>query len=527
MKFGNEVETALDMLRIEKKIYRDYLPQDAQTIGTELVKAVVGLDNEVIGHIIHMVKEELPLEYPTVSVWWYSVLLGLRKESDILLEFIKYVRVHHESFSLNTQFFMYCQFFREIFNYPSLQCVNISKEMSLFYQEIVEGFAKSVNVSLQPIKLQQRDQQWALVITEQFISIKHGPTKTALDRCKTLMEKCGKKVLLLNTAEMLSQVGYIPFYGARAAGYDSKKSFEEIQHWKGVDIPYVQCGQNMPDFDTLEYFLSFIKKRAPGVVILIGGTSILGNLVNKMIPVLTVGTVPSQLTCNTTKYQTLSRNLDDSDLELLQVFGHTEQNVIKGVFTSSLKPQTEYLTRKDLGIAKDIFLLVVVGGRLDVEVTDEFLMCLEEIIKPDMRLVFVGKFDKYEKSIQKYDKLSAQSAYWGFCDDILSRMEVCDLYINPLRTGGGTSCVEAMYKGVPVVTVNTGDVAVNAGEDFCVSDYREMQEKILKYHDDMEYYKVMSQKAKKRAELLLDTEGEFIRILEEMRKRDAQDSGKV
>lgn len=520
MKFGNEVEEALDMLRTEKKIYKDYLPLDAQKAGNKLVKETAGLDDETIEQIIHTVKAEIPLEYPMVSVWWYSVLLSMKKKPEILLEFIKYIRANHESFSLNTHFFIYCQFQSKMFSYISLQCESISKEMCLYYQYIVEGFARSVNVSLEPIKTEQRDKQFALVITEQFLSIQHGPTKTALDRCKILINKLGKKVLLLNTAELRSQVGYIPFCDAYAANYDSRKLDEEIQHWKGVDVPYVQCEQNMPDFDTLEYLLTIIRKMAPGIVIIIGETSILGNLVNKMLPVLTIGTVPSKLTCNATKYQTLSRNLNTFDLELLQVFGHTEQNVIKSVFTSDLKQQEESITRKDIGVGEDKFLLVVVGGRLDTEVTEEFLICLEEVIKPDMCLVFIGKFDRYEKSIEKYDRLSSQSVYLGFCDDILSRMEVCDLYINPLRTGGGTSCVEAMFKGVPVVTVNYGDVAVNVGEDFCVRDYMEMQEKILKYHDDSEYYKVMSQKAEKRAELLLDTEGEFVRILEEMRKRE-------
>ncbi len=520
MKFGAGVEDALNMLYTEKKIYKDYLPQDAIKAGNKLIEETKGLSDEALDEIINMVKDELPLEYPTVSVWWYSVLLVIKKSSVFLLEFIRYVYANRESFSLNTRFYIYCQFHDIVFNYPNLQCISILREMSIFYQGLVEEFAKSVNAPLYPIKSEERNKQLVLIITEQFINIQHGPTKTALDRCKTLMTKCGKNVLLLNTAELSSQVGYIPFYGARGASYDSQKMNEEIQHWKGVDIPYVQCEQNMPDLDTLEYLLNFIKEMAPEIVILIGETSILGNLVNKMIPVLTVGTVPSRLTCNTTKYQTLSRNLNSSDLELLKIFGHTEQNVIKGVFTSSLKPQTEFLTRDDIGINEDKFLLAVVGARLDTEVTDEFLNILDEIFKPDMSLIFIGRFDKYETLIKKYRNLSMQSVYIGFCDDILSRLELCDLYVNPLRAGGGTSCVEAMYKGVPVVTVNYGDVAVNSGDDFCVSDYREMQEKILKYHDDLEYYDKMSQKAKKRAELLLDTEGEFARILEEVRKRE-------
>ena len=58
------------------------------------------------------------------------------------------------------------------------------------------------------------------------------------------------------------------------------------------------------------------------------------------------------------------------------------------------------------------------------------------------------------------------------------------------------------------------------GEDFCVQDYEEMKKEILHYYQDKEYHKEMSEKAKKRAEILLDSDGEFKRILREMDKRE-------
>ena len=92
--------------------------------------------------------------------------------------------------------------------------------------------------------------------------------------------------------------------------------------------------------------------------------------------------------------------------------------------------------------------------------------------------------------------------------------------MNPIRRGGGTSCVEAMSKGVPVVTVDYGDVSVNAGEEFCVKDYDKMQRRILQYYSDKEYYNAMSEKALKRAAVLLDTETEFLKVIQEMNERE-------
>ena len=68
--------------------------------------------------------------------------------------------------------------------------------------------------------------------------------------------------------------------------------------------------------------------------------------------------------------------------------------------------------------------------------------------------------------------------------------------------------------------MNYGDVAVNAGDEFCVSDYEEMKKQIMKYYTDKEYYSKMSTKAKERVKILLDTESEFERIIREVELRE-------
>ena len=158
--------------------------------------------------------------------------------------------------------------------------------------------------------------------------------------------------------------------------------------------------------------------------------------------------------------------------------------------------------------------------RLDREITDEFLQMMDNCMRGTMRWVLWGKFSEYEKCLDRYPKLKERTIFAGACEDILSRLENCDLYVNPMRKGGGTSCVEAMYKGLPVVTVKYGDVSVNAGDDFCVADYSEMSRKIVQYYEDTSYYEKMQKYALHRVEILLDTEKEFIRIVDEVDQRE-------
>lgn len=523
MGFGTDVAAALKVIRNEKKVYKDYVPQEAISAGTNMVKGTQELWKGLRESVAQLVKDEIPYEYPHVAVWWFSVLIAIIKDPIIFQDFFRYVRKHKDVFSANTQYFLYGQLHAILFRFQELDIPELKTEMWQFRMEITEEFAKKMKASLELIPYGERKSQQVVVITEQFLGIKHGPTKTALDRCKTLMKTMGKQVLLINSAEAESQVGEIPFCQMLLGSYNAEKLLEKVQCWEGVAIPYYQCENNMPDIEKLDQLLQDIRSIAPEYVVIIGSGGILGDLVSRMVPALVVGLTPSDLEYTCAQYQTLGRKLDKQDIGMLKSVGYTEEHVIESIFTSSLKPQIEHVTRTGLGIPENVFLMVVVGYRLKDEVTDEFLEMLEEILQKDMYVGFLGTFDDYEERIKKHSKFfehGEKVSYLGFCEDILSRMEICDLYVNPMRRGGGTSCVEAMSKGVPIVTVDYGDVSVNAGEEFCVKGYDEMQHKILQYYSDKEYYNVMSEKALKRSAVLLDTETEFVKVIQEMNKRE-------
>lgn len=527
MSFGYDVSDALNVIRKDNEIYKDYVSAATCAAADKMVRAVNGIFEEVKDSVFQLVKKELSFQYPHVSVWWYSVLIAIKKDEDTFLEFITYVRSHAESFSVNTQYFLFYQLKSLKFKFSMLDNENTTVALWKFFEELSERYAKEVHVSLEEIPEDKRDYGKAVVITEQFISMAHGPTKTASDRCRVLMTEMKKDVILINTAEVLSLVGEIPFYNAVQGSYMQAGRSVREQPWKGVKIPYMQCENNMPDIRTLDLLLQQIKEVAPGYVITIGGNSILANLVNRMVPVLAVGLCPSALAMTVAKYQLLGRPLEDRDKAMLAEMGISENRIIESVFTSSLKPQTEHISREDLHISQKDFFIIVVGARLDDEVTPEFLDMLDGVMEDGMHLGFLGRFQNFELSMKNYPRLKRHTTNLGFTNDILSRFEVCDLYINPKRAGGGTSCVEAMYKGVPVVTLPYGDVAVNAGKEFCVDTYTDMQKKIIEYYTNPDYYKEMSEKAVQRTKLLLDSEGEFVRVMTEMdkRERDCKENG--
>lgn len=513
-------ETITDIvfnIKKELSIYRNQVSPQMNTLSSLLYDSALDLSDEEKNELSSMLISELNQDEPYCIIWWYSVLLSIEKKPDSIIRIISYLDNHQKDFSLNTLYFLIYQVKGFIFMHPESNSVKVRTLLWKLYRDVSNNF-KSV-LSLERIPYEKRNHNLIVFITGQVISTQHGPTKTAFDRCIAVQNGLGKQVLLINTAEVLTVTGYIPFFGTICGSYMESKINEEFQEWKGNRIPYFQCNNNMPDLDTISMLMDYLKKLAPERIISIGGISIVGDMANCLVPTLTLGLGPSDIDITMADYQTLSRPLKAEDLQMLKEIGYDESHIINSIFTSGLKTQEEHITKDDLDIDGK-FLVSIVGARLAADVKEDFLDMLEEIIDADTIIGFFGYFENYSDIISKRPHLANNTRYFGMCDDILSRMEVTDLYVNPTRLGGGTSCVEAMYKGVPVVTVNYGDVSVNAGPDFCVSNYDEMKQLIQRYKKDQEFYRVMSEKALQRSALLLDTQSEFIRILSEVEKRE-------
>lgn len=107
MGFGNIVSDALNIMRDEKKFYKDYLPQEAITIGRRMTSEISGLWEDIRDEIIELVKAEIPLESPYATVWWYSVLINIKHDEKLFEEFVIYVRKNKKAYSVNTKYFLF------------------------------------------------------------------------------------------------------------------------------------------------------------------------------------------------------------------------------------------------------------------------------------------------------------------------------------------------------------------------------------------------------------------------------------
>ena len=476
-------------------------------------------DMDVVGkNEIAVLFSELSKEkFGILSVYLASAINYLKNDEDSVLNILNCTYDNREYLGVDSVYNIWQQVNSRVFVSPECDTEKTFSARVKLYKWVMDQYECKMSDLIKNLKNARGKEGFVVVLTDQQIDYQHGPSKSSVDRCKTLI-KSGKRVLLINTAELLSPVGQVPFVGCQVGNYKDELLEADHLDWKGVSIPFFQCERNMPNPRTMIELLTTIGRLSPEYVVAIGGSGILTGLVSKIFPTLCVGMCPSMLSISECRFQTFSGCHDEVLKSRLKILGLNDNSVIDSFFVSSLKPQTQKHTRAELGIAEDVFLIAIIGGRLNSEISNSFIDVLIAIKErnPNVEYLIMGEYSPNEIINRQIGNCFH---VLGMVEDVLSFLELCDLYINPIRRGGGTSSVEAMSKGVPVVTTPYGDVSVNTGEKFWVEGYDCYPDAVYKYRNDINYYKFQSETALVRSKRLLDSEVEFIKTIMKFEER--------
>lgn len=444
------------------------------------------------------------------SLFIYSCIINIYSDKIYMHKLFECI-FSNKKFTWENKYYLYGRISRILFMNKDLCSLENGIMLQRLYEEALNDCINSMDYSIKRISEEDLNDDCQFVFTGQFLTAKHGPTKTALDRAIVIKKNYGK-VLLVNTAEMLTEQGKVAFFPIGGANYNESLTDVSVLEWKGEEVGYYQCEKNMPNMNSIYEILKIIYEFKPRIVVAIGGESLLAGIINKIIPVLVVGCTQSSLTNPTFDYIIADTHQIEINKEFIDIIGCRER-IIEGLFTFSLKDRTEFIERKDLGLDDDEFVISFVGGRIGDEISDEML-CMLNSINREFKIIFIGGYDKMDVLKNKYPELYNKAIDVGFCDDAMSRIEMSNLYVNPVRKGGGTSAVEAMSLGVPVATIDYGDVAGIVGPDFVCENIDELKKMIIKYMEDNEFYVNQSKKVLELSKILLDSEGEFARILD-------------
>jgi len=391
---------------------------------------------------------------------------------------------------------------------PELETANVKKLIGSLEEQIRAYLLSCYQIKRRP--KEQRSDGKVLVLTHGFLGEAHPVSRSALERCVSLQKELGKEVQLISTGEDCTMEDSVPLYHIEVRNRNEQFDGNHVYEYRGEQIALYQPVSPANNLTAIRDLLVSVIESNPQFVVYVGEQSFVADLINEFCPVLAVSTTFSVLQRTHTEFVMVGRKATPQEKE--QSYGE----VLESLFTFQLKEKKRTYTREGLGIPEGRFVLAVVGTRLDSDVNLEFLYAMQPLMEKNCHLLFVGKFDSYERWCKKLPWLRAYSTSLGMVDDVTGILTCADLYVNPNRLGGGFSVAEGFDAGIPAVTTPYGDVAVAAGEAFWVKDYGEMVSQIKKYRSDEGFYDTMVAAAKRRLEELTGESGSFAKAVQSM-----------
>ncbi len=425
----------------------------------------------------------------------YSILMKIGKSADYVNLYLSEV-LDSSSSNAGNKYFVYHQFKRMLFTREVKSNNETGTLVNGLYVSCYKEFFDELKDNFIKIPSIERNRNLVMIMTVQFLGEEHAPTQTIMERIK-ILKLSGKSVVLVNTAELNLLNGYLPLYGINFGNVFEE--YNELNEFK-IDkykVPFLQIPEDLPIQYRMQVLIHLINKIKPYYILSIGNGSILADLCGNIVPCASMSVVFSSIPKTKNNMKIIGRKLKEDEKKL-----YIDDDIIESRFTFELKEQKLHYSKMDKNLPDNKFILVVVGTRLQFDVTDEFMKMLQEVCQKGCYVVFAGIMDNYDNLMENYPVVSANSSFIGYCDDILALMEICDLYVNPDRIGGGFSIIEAFSKGKPGVYLKSGDVYTAGGDSFAVNNFDEMAKQILRYKNDKDYYKNMSGLAKERAKLM-------------------------
>lgn len=331
-----------------------------------------------------------------------------------------------------------------------------------FYERFLGEIARRLALRPAPRPAGAPDTGRVVMVTNQLLSAFHQPSRDLLRQASVIRRDCGRDVLILNT-NMMPDRYYSAFVPPFAAAVEEQLSGEQTIDFEGERLRLLSSVEPGLTAGKLNGFLAAVEAFDPDVVVALGGSVVVADLLAPVRPLLCIPT---------------TTGTPVSLADIMLDFGGTTPPAGGGRYAGAWRPFRLGLSlrrdggaasREAFGIPEDAFAGIVVGNRMDAEVDADFLALLERFLDavPRGLVLFAGVGEALPGRLAA-SRHAARLRWLGYVDRIDALLGVCDLYLNPRRTGGGASAAQALASGLPPLSLSGGDVASVAGPAFLV-----------------------------------------------------------
>lgn len=388
---------------------------------------------------------------------------------------------------------LYSQMMRANFVGQSLAFDN-----AILYQLMIETFCQqSAEYCYVSPLIGNGNEEIVLLLTNQFVTAQHGPTLTILNYASAL-KAMGKHPVVICCTSVAKSGHYVypmpapVFFGTVRNEYFQGEMLFDLdtgKHQSHTGGSVVKCWDQLFDFmqltpiDDTEHLtdlINLINQINPRFIIGVGGLNPVLEFIAQSRPVLNVPCVTSLVT-PLYAVPVLHRELTEKDQKRVESLAITHP-----VLTSRLPFRLrKFDCVKSSKVTDKVLKFAVVGYRLEHEMRPDFIETLLAIKHkfPQSAFVIIGP-----DAIEGFpSELQSCSYFSGRVSNAIDLIANCHFMLNPKRQGGGTSAIEALSLGIPVLTEAYGDVYQYIGDDFVFSSDEERLEFIQRYLTDAEF----------------------------------------
>ena len=144
--------------------------------------------------------------------------------------------------------------------------------------------------------------------------------------------------------------------------------------------------------------------------------------------------------------------------------------------------------------------MVTVGSGLHYQIDGELIENICGLLNKKERIKWLLVGDQIESNNCLFNFFVNQKRIilWGYEENLENLYQICDLYLNPNRIGGGVSIRLAMKQGLPIAMTDfPSDACSRMNPDHIVhGGYDKLMEYIVQLCDDPVLYKKISQETR-------------------------------
>ncbi|WP_432467953.1 hypothetical protein [Agarivorans sp. Z349TD_8] len=497
-------------------------------------------DSEASNRVFHMLLQDLE-QLAKKDQKWLICLLSIHlvygEKKDAIGQLVHILC--HSNLNFDIKWFVYWALVRHFFlnnlDYDeSFRFKTLSESYKAIFNDFYIGLGKAVNkvdsivsVLMEPEYLSKKSLKNKIVlVTNQFLTESHAPTSLCLNMAREYIE-LGFHVSIINLAMLPSDFPVI-FVGGNTfnnilqynlpqnkiyidGGDVNLRATSDSQTticYCGIDIPFCQ----LENVEQMAVVVSNLLIEKPKLVVSISDNNLLADALAKIggneFPVVTHPTssgLPIQL-------DTIPMYLNHPVAGMSEL---EKDNSLTLTRSYSTRHFSSGLTRAELKLPSDKFLISVVGNRLKSELSEEWIDSAKKILNDfdDIVFVFIGSLE--HEICHFFEKEIDQVVFLNYQPDLYSVINLTNLYYNPDRSGGGISALMALGAGIPVATLSRiySDVAWWVQERFSFNTYDDIFSYIVNCKVDLNFYEKECKEARIEYNSILNAPSSFKTIL--------------